>query len=109
MEQSAKSHGIEIHKAFEAKQVDLCEGVTAWAVDSTPADCVRVALAVLNDSFDLVLSGVNCGYNVGREITYSGTVGAALEAGTRKTKGIAVSTGFDTFDGARKHLDTAYG
>ena len=107
-QQSGKAHSIQIHEAFEVKQVEHPTGLCAYSVDSTPADCVRVALAVLNDSFDLVLSGVNCGYNVGREITYSGTVGAALEAGTRKTKGIAVSTGFDTFDGARKHLDTAW-
>ena len=38
VEQSAKSHGIEIHKTFEAKQVELAPDVTAWAVDSTPAD-----------------------------------------------------------------------
>ena len=41
VEQSAKSHTIEIHKNFEAKQVDYLPGVTAWAVDSSPADCVR--------------------------------------------------------------------
>ena len=43
-EQSGKSHGIEIHKPFEAKKVDFLPGVTAWAVDSTPADCVRFAI-----------------------------------------------------------------
>ena len=107
-QQSGKAHSIEIHHAFEVRQVEHPTGLRAISVDSTPADCVRVALAAMNESFDLVFSGVNCGYNVGREITYSGTVSAALEAGTRNTKGIAISTGFDTFDGARKDLDTAW-
>ena len=51
-EQSAKSHSIEIHKAFEAKQVALADDVTIWTVDSTPADCVRFACAGLNLHFD---------------------------------------------------------
>lgn len=107
-QQSGKAHSIMIHNAFEVKQTVHPTGLRAFSVDSTPADCVRIALTALGESFDLVLSGVNCGYNVGREITYSGTVGAALEAGMHRTKGIAISTGFDTFDGARKHLDTAW-
>jgi len=108
VEQSAKSHAVEIHKPFEAKPAVVPGAASAWAVDSTPADCVRFAVTALGERFDLVLSGVNCGYNLGREIIYSGTVGAALEAGMQRTKGVAFSTGFDTFDGARKHLDTAW-
>lgn len=107
-QQSGKAHSIEIHNAFEIRQVEHPTGLRAFSIDSTPADCVRVALTALGEHFDLVLSGVNCGYNLGREIIYSGTVGAALEAAMQKTKGVALSTGFDTFDGARKHLDTAW-
>ena len=107
-QQSGKAHSIEIHNAFEIRQVDHPTGLRAFSIDSTPADCVRVALTALGERFDLVLSGVNCGYNLGREIIYSGTVGAALEAGMQRTKGVAFSTGFDTFDGARKHLDMAW-
>ena len=66
-EQSGKSHGIEIHKSFEAKQVTLAEGITAWAVDSTPADCVRFALLGLNQQYDLVVSGINKGLNIGTQ------------------------------------------
>ena len=107
-QQSGKAHSIEIHNAFEIRQVEHPTGLRAFSIDSTPADCVRVALTALGEHFDLVLSGVNCGYNLGREIIYSGTVGAALEAGMQRTKGVAFSTGFDTFDGARKHLDMAW-
>lgn len=107
-QQSGKAHSIEIHNAFEIRQVEHPTGLRAFSIASTPADCVRVALTALGERFDLVLSGVNCGYNLGREIIYSGTVGAALEAGMQRTKGVAFSTGFDTFDGARKHLDMAW-
>ena len=78
-EQSGKSHGIEIHKDFEAKQVELEPGISVWAVDSTPADCVRFAVLGQKMAFDLVLSGVNRGYNIGTDIMYSGTVSAVEE------------------------------
>ena len=57
VEQSAKAHAIEIHKPFEAKQVQLYDGSMGWAVDSTPADCVRFALFGLHKQFDVVISG----------------------------------------------------
>ena len=107
-QQSGKSHSIEIHQPFEVRQVEHPSGVRAFTVDSTPADCVRVALLAMKESFDLILSGVNCGYNLGREIIYSGTVGAALEASVHGVKAIALSTGFDTFEGAAAHLDTVW-
>lgn len=108
VQQSGKAHSIEIHKPFEVKQVEHPTGVRAFSVDSTPADCVRLALTAMNENFDIVFSGINCGYNLGREIIYSGTVGAALEASMQKVNGIAFSTGFDTFAGAQQHLDTAW-
>ena len=67
-EQSGKSHGFEIKKPFEVKQVELEDGVTVWTVDSTPADCVRYAVMGMNMKFDLVISGINRGYNVGKDI-----------------------------------------
>ena len=108
VQQSGKAHSIEIHKPFEVKQVEHPTGVRAFSVDSTPADCVRLALTAMNENFDIVFSGINCGYNLGREIIYSGTVGAALEASMQKVNGVAFSTGFDTFAGAQQHLDTAW-
>ena len=68
IEQSGKSHGIEIIKPIEIEKVDLVDGVTAYSVDSTPADCVRYGIIGLKKEYDLVLSGINRGYNLGKDI-----------------------------------------
>ena len=108
VEQSGKSHGIEIHKPFEAKQVDLEPGITVWAVDSTPADCVRFAVLGLQKTFDLVISGVNRGLNIGVDMMYSGTVGAACEAVNLGMQAIALSTPPKFYDQATEHLDRVF-
>ena len=105
VEQSAKSHGIEIHQSFEAKQVELLPGVTAWAVDSTPADCVRLAILGFHEEFDLVISGINRGLNIGRDIMYSGTVSAVFEAGNLNTRAMAVSTSPAYYANATEQMD----
>ena len=107
-EQSGKSHGIELHRDFEARQVALEPGVTAWAVDSTPADCVRFAILGLKQQFDLVISGVNRGLNIGADSMYSGTVGAACEAVALGVKAIALSTPPKFYDRATEHLDEVF-
>lgn len=107
-EQSGKSHGIEIHRPFEAKQVELEPGVTVWAVDSTPADCVRFAVLGLKLEFDLVISGVNRGLNIGTDMMYSGTVGAACEAVNLGIKAIALSTPPKHYHQATAHLDRVF-
>lgn len=104
-EQSAKSHGINIHSAFEIKPVDLFPGVRAYAVDSTPADCVRFAVLGLKERFDLVLSGINRGLNIGSDIMYSGTVAAIFEAAALGMAGIALSTPPEYYEQAAAHLD----
>lgn len=105
VEQSAKSHAVEIHKAFEAKPAEVPGTVMAWAVDSTPADCVRFAVLGLHEQFDLVISGVNRGLNIGQDIMYSGTCSAAMEAVALGAKGLALSTEPETFDDAFAQLD----
>lgn len=107
-EQSGKSHGIEIHKPFEAKQMELAPGISVWAVDSTPADCVRFAVLGLKMAFDLVISGVNRGLNIGADMMYSGTVGAACEAVNLGMKAIALSTQPGYYDHATEHLDRIF-
>lgn len=107
-EQSAKSHSIEIHKPFEVKKVDLCPGVTAYAVDSSPADCVRIAVLGMGLHFDLVISGVNRGLNIGRDIMYSGTVSAVMEAGNLGLRAMAVSTAPEYYPDATRHMDEMY-
>lgn len=105
VEQSAKSHTIEIHKSFEARRVDYLPGVTAYAVDSSPADCVRFMVLGLHEQFDLVLSGINRGLNVGSDIMYSGTVAAVFEAAALGLKAIAVSTEPKAISVAWEQLD----
>lgn len=107
-EQSGKSHGIELHKAFEAREVELEPGITAWAVDSTPADCVRFAILGLKQKFDLVISGVNRGLNVGADMMYSGTVGAACEAVNLGVQAIALSTPPANYGKATEELDRIF-
>ncbi len=108
VEQSGKSHGIEIHKSFALEAVDLVEGVEAYALDSTPADCVRYAILGMKRQFDLVISGINRGLNVGADIMYSGTVGAICEAANLGVHALAFSTSPAYYDRAVEKLDMAY-
>lgn len=82
----------EVHRA----SVDGID--EAWAITGPPALCVMFArLGAFGDPFDLVVSGINPGVNVGRSVYHSGTVGAALTARNGLVSGIAVSqavTGF---------------
>lgn len=105
VEQSAKSHTVEIHKCFEAKKVAYLPGIRAYAVDSSPADCVRFMILGLKEEFDLVLSGINRGLNVGADIMYSGTVAAVFEAAALGVKAIAVSTEPKAISTAWQELD----
>ncbi len=108
VEQSAKSHGIDFMRELEAVPFDLVPGSCAYSLDSTPADCVRFACLGLQQTFDLVLSGINRGFNLGRDIMYSGTVAAVFEAARFGIPGIALSTDPTTFDAAFAHLDEAF-
>jgi len=107
-EQSGKSHGIELHRPLEVKQVDLGTGTRVYSVDSTPADCVRFAALGLKEDFDLVISGINRGYNLGRDIIYSGTVGAIFEGVHNGIKGLALSTHESSYEHAVKSLDEVW-
>ena len=108
VEQSGKSHAIDFTRPIEIVKVDLMEGVTAYRMDSTPADCIRFAVLGLKERYDLVLSGINRGFNLGKDIVYSGTAGAIFEGGRLGIPGIALSTDPHTLDGARAHLDRTY-
>ena len=107
-EQSGKSHSFEIRKPFEAKQVNLAPDITVWSVDSTPADCVRFAVLGLGQKFDLVISGVNRGYNMGADIMYSGTVAAASEGVNLGMQAISLSTCPENYDHATEELDRVW-
>lgn len=105
-EQSGKSHCIEIHKAFEIKEVPFADAdIRAYTVDSSPADCVRYAIEGLNLSFDFVISGINCGLNLGIDMLYSGTVGAVFEAACFDIPAVALSTEPGGFEDALAALE----
>ena len=108
VEQSGKSHAIDFTRPIEIKKVDYMEGVTAYYMDSTPADCVRFAVLGMEKKYDLIFSGVNKGFNLGKDIVYSGTAGAIFEGGRLGIPGIAFSTDPRSFDFAGKYIDKAY-
>ena len=108
VEQSAMSHAIDFVNPQEIKRVEFIDGVTAYSMSSTPADCVRFGVLGLQDKFDLVLSGINYGVNVGQDIVYSGTVAAVFEAARLGIKGIAFSTFPHSQKEAAQYFDMAY-
>jgi len=107
-EQSGKSQAIDFRNPMEIVKVTLEGGIEAWSVDSTPADCVRFGVTGLKSDYDLVISGINRGYNLGDDIAYSGTVGAIFEAARLGIKAMALSTGISGFDSAFDCLDAVY-
>lgn len=104
-QQSGKSHSLELHEPFEVAETDVLPGVRAFTVDSTPADCVRVALLGWKMQPDLVISGINCGYNMGTDIMYSGTDGAVFESASLGFRSVALSTDVHSFAPALSQLD----
>ena len=107
-EQSGMGHSVKFMKAFSAKETAIAPDVTVWAVDSTPADCVRFGILALKQTYDLVISGVNRGMNMGTDILYSGTVGAASEAVNLDHKALAVSTDYPGYADVTAHLDEVW-
>src|SRR5919199_1403325 len=90
---SATARSITTRRPIWVEEVDFGDGTVGYATDGTPVDCVRFAALGLVDGFEaeLVVSGINHGSNLGDDITYSGTVAAALEALVLGLPGIAVS------------------
>ncbi len=108
VEQSGKSHAIDFINPIEIKRVDFLDGVEAWSMESTPADCVRFATVGLHRKYDLVFSGINKGVNMSGDIIYSGTMGAIFEAGNQRHRGVAFSTTPENLEGAAEYLDMAF-
>ena len=87
-ETSAISHALTLHNPLRLEPA----GEGAFAVGGTPADCVTLGIfSVLRQLPDLIVSGINRGLNVGDDVTYSGTVAAALEGALLGVPSIAVS------------------
>src|SRR3954464_15132349 len=89
---SATARSITTRRPLEVAEVEFEDGTVGYACDGTPVDCVRLAaLGLVGGSPELIVSGINHGSNLGDDITYSGTVAAALEGVVLGVPGIAVS------------------
>jgi 5'-nucleotidase len=89
---SATGHSITLHKPLRLREVTLADGMTAYETNGVPADCVCLGVhVVMQGTPDLVVSGVNHGPNMGWDVTYSGTVSAAMEGAVAGVPSIAVS------------------
>ena len=109
--QSATGHAATFHRPIAVEKRDD----TTWAIDGRPADCVKLGLHALfknttDKPFDLVISGMNAGANIGVNVFYSGTVGAAREANLSGIPAIAVSLHLKTwnFDNVQWHRAAAH-
>jgi 5'-nucleotidase len=108
VEQSGKSHGIELKKPFKVHEMELEPGISVYAIESTPADCVRYGVLARKWEFDLVISGINRGFNLGVDSLYSGTVSAAKEAALLGLPAIGLSTSIAYYDRAAEQLDRVF-
>ncbi|MEW6286801.1 MAG: 5'/3'-nucleotidase SurE [Chloroflexota bacterium] len=89
---SASGHVKTMDRPLRVRETVLADGTSAFACDGAPSDCVALPLlGFLQEEIDLVVSGINPNANIGHDITYSGTVTAAMEAVIAGVKGIAVS------------------
>jgi 5'-nucleotidase len=89
---SATARSITTSKPLSVEEIEFADGTTGFATDGTPVDCVRfAALGLVESEPELILSGINHGANLGDDITYSGTVAAALEGVVLGIPAIAIS------------------
>lgn len=90
--QSAVGHQKTLMRPLRVRERTLADGSLGYSIDGSPTDCVSLAfLGFFEDRFDLVASGINYGANLGDDITYSGTVSAAMEAVINSCPAFAVS------------------
>ncbi|RJP50364.1 MAG: 5'/3'-nucleotidase SurE [Anaerolineaceae bacterium] len=89
---SGGGHVKTLDRALRVREFRLEDGSQAFASDGAPSDCVALALlGYFKEKFDLVVSGINFGANLGHDVTYSGTVTAAMEAAIAGLPSVAVS------------------
>jgi 5'-nucleotidase len=93
---SASGHVKTMHKPLRVGQSQLADGTHAYHTSGAPSDCVAMAfLGVVEQPIDMVIAGINRGPNLGHDVTYSGTVTAAMEGAIAGVPAIAVS--LDTY------------
>ena len=92
-EKSGASHALSFQNALNLKE----QAQKVYSIDGTPSDCIAIGIShVLKDKRpDLILSGINSGCNVGEDVTYSGTIAAAMEGLIRRIPSIAISQNYE--------------
>ena len=96
-QQSAKSHAYTVALPLMAKRRDMEGADEAWAIEGTPVDCCRIGfMSICEKRPDLVISGINLGYNTGFAVYVSGTVGAAREAAMQGIPAMSLSAEYRT-------------
>jgi 5'-nucleotidase len=101
---SASGHVKTMHKPLRLEHARMVDGVEALATNGAPSDCVALAaLGVLGRAIDMVVAGINPLANLGHDVTYSGTVTAAMEAAIWGLPGVAVAA----VDGMRSGYEAA--
>src|SRR5215208_3554774 len=88
---SASGHVKTLERPIRVTETMLADGTTAFMSDGAPSDCVALPLLGYVEKVDLVVSGINPNSNIGHDVTYSGTVTAAMEAVIAGIPGIAFS------------------
>jgi 5'-nucleotidase len=89
---SASGHVKTLHRPLRVKEIRLADDSVGYASDGAPSDCVALAmLGLFPERVDLVVSGINPNINIGHDVTYSGTVTAAMEAAISGVPGLAFS------------------
>ncbi|MDD6640838.1 MAG: 5'/3'-nucleotidase SurE [Erysipelotrichaceae bacterium] len=97
--QSGAGHSITFNQIVKVEKIDFDSDVVGYKVFGKPKDCVELALSVLTSDIDLVITGINEGYNLASDCSASGTCGAACAALPYNIPSIAVSLGFgDHYD-----------
>lgn len=105
---SASGHVKTLHRPLRVKEVQLADGTPALASDGAPSDCVALAvLGILPEPIDLVVSGINPNANVGHDVTYSGTVTAAMEGAIWGLPSLAFSLDRNEENNHTLHYETA--
>jgi 5'-nucleotidase len=106
---SASGHVKTMERPLRVRETTLADGTSAFTSDGAPSDCVALPLlGLLDEKIDLVVSGINPHANLGHDVTYSGTVTAAMEAVIDGVKGIAVSLDSpDSFTGVLDYSTSA--
>lgn len=96
LNQSAVGHTKTLMRPLRVRERTLADGSSGYSVDGSPTDCVSLAfLGFFEEPFDLLASGINYGANLGDDITYSGTVSAAMEGVINNCPSFAISQEYE--------------